>query len=320
MRPMLATPTTTPGVPPVGDDWLHEVKWDGVRAMVNVVDGGFRLTNRTDGDITAGYPEVAAGVGSLPGCVIDGELIALDDAGRPSFHAIAHRMHARNPTHVARHMAERPVTFVAFDLLRLEGRDLTRLPLEERRALLEDLDLALPSWQVSEVFDDGPALADFTRDAGLEGVISKRRRSQYLPGARSTDWVKTPHRTEMVAVIGGWLPETDSPDRLGSLWLGHPADVATFDERPVLYSLGRAGSGLSHDQKATLLTVLRDLERPGAPFDPPPSEPEARRTRWVEPVLCVQVRYLNVTPGGQLRQPVLIALRPDVAPIDADTR
>ena len=316
---MLATPTRTPGVPPTGDEWLHEVKWDGVRAVGHVTGGQFRLFNRTEGDITDGYPEVVEGTDTLPDLIVDGELVVLDSDGIPSFHEIAHRMHARNPAHVARHMKERPAIFVVFDLLALDGRDLTRLPLAERRALLEGIGLTPRVWQLSESYDDGAALAEFTRNAGLEGVVSKKRTSQYLPGARSTDWVKTAHRAEVVTVIGGWLPETDAPDRLGAVWVGNVANAETFEDNPVLYSLGRVGSGLSQKQRAALLTVLRDIERDTPAFDRLPADPEIKRTRWVEPLLCVQVRYLNVTPSGSLRQPVLMSLRPDVSPLDADT-
>ena len=319
MRPMLATPTATPGQPPAGPGWVHEVKWDGVRAIATVSGGTVRLASRNGADITAGYPEVAAGAAGLPDGVFDGELIAFDDQGRPSFHAIAHRMHARNPARVAQHAATRPVVFVVFDVLLLGNEKLLRLPMSQRRRALESIDLARPGWRLSDTYDDGAMLAELTRDAGLEGVISKRLDSPYLPGTRSPHWVKTPHRSELIAVIGGWIPETDSPNRLGALWVGHPADEDTFETLPVLYPLGRVGSGLPHAQRDTLLQVLRDTERDTSPFDPVPSDPEVRRTRWVEPMLCVQVRYLNVTPDGALRQPVLIALRPEVAPIDAPT-
>lgn len=320
MRPMLAIPTATPGVPPLGPGWLHEVKWDGVRALAETRAGRLILYNRTEGEITVAYPEVAEGARGLPdGLLLDGELIAMSSAGVPSFHAIAPRMHVRNPARAARWAKDRPVTFMAFDLLRAGGEDLTRLPLTERRARVERLSLARPRWQLSEQHDDGEALAQFTRDAGLEGVISKRAESPYVPGARSTDWVKTPHRTELVAVIGGWIPETGNDKRLGAVWIGHPADEATFDTDPVLYPLGRVGSGLSHAEKDMLLEVLRTTQRPTTPFSPPPKDPAVRRTHWVEPMLCVQVRYLNVTPDGVLRQPVMLRLRPDVAPVDAPT-
>ncbi len=320
MRPMLATPSPTPGVPPEGPEWVHEVKWDGIRALGEVQGGAFRLTNRTGGDITVTYPEVAAGADGLPdGIVVDGEVVALDGQGRPSFHEIMPRMHVRDAGRARRWAAERPVTFVVFDLLRAGDEDITRRPWHERRALLESLDLDRPAWRLSDTFDDGASLAHSTREAGLEGVMSKKRASPYLPGRRSDAWIKTPHRSELVAVIGGWIPETGDDRTLGALWVGQPADEATFETEPVLYPMGRVGSGLGRADRDTLLTVLRETTRPTAPFSPVPADPAARRTRWVEPMLCVQVRYLEVTPDGALRQPVLVALRPDVTPVDAPT-
>lgn len=319
MRPMLATPTSTPGIPPAGEGWVHEIKWDGVRALAETRGGSVRLFNRTEGEISVAYPEVvAAGAGLPDGLLLDGELIALNADGVPSFHSITPRMHVRSAERAARWAAERPVSYVVFDILQAAGKDLTGLPLVERRAHLAELTMSL-GWQISDLHTNGEALAHATRAAGLEGVVSKQKMSRYVPGARSTDWVKTPHRTELVGVIGGWIPEGGDGKRLGAVWLGHPADESTFMQQPVLYSLGRAGSGLSHAEKDTLLEVLRTIERPSAPFDPAPKDAVSRRARWVEPVLCVQVRYLNVTPDGVLRQPVLVRLRPDVSPLEAPT-
>ena len=328
MRPMLAVPANPPGVPPAGDQWVHEVKWDGVRLLAETRDSAVRLTNRNEIDVTAAYPEIVATVGRLPdGMLLDGEVIALDGSGRPTLQAIASRMHGRDPGRTAKLAQTRPVTYMIFDLLRTGGHDIMRRPLSERRRLLEALDITdvtLPHlgrkvWQVSEQHDDEQALALATRAAQLEGVVSKRRSSPYVPGARSESWVKVPNRTEFVAIIGGWVPETESPGRLGSVWVGHAADEATFETLPVLYPLGRVGSGLGHGQRDDLLKVLREIERPTCPFDPRPVGPEVRRTRWVEPMLCVQIRYLTITENGTLRQPVLRALRPDVTPVAAAT-
>jgi len=326
MRPMLAVPANPPGVPPAGDGWVHEVKWDGVRLLAETRDGAVRLTNRNEIDVTVAYPEIVATLGALPdGILVDGEVIALDASGRPTLQAIASRMHVRDALRTSKLSVSKPVTYMVFDLLRLGGVDLTRRLLAERRRLLEALDIpgvTLPHlgrgvWQVSEQHDDGIALSQATKAAELEGVMSKRRDSLYVPGARSEAWVKVPHRTELVGVIGGWVPETESPNRLGSVWVGHAADEATFDGNPALYVLGRVGSGLSHSSRDDLLKVLREIERPTCPFAPPPTGPEVRRTRWVEPILCAQVRYLTITDNGTLRQPVLRALRPDVSPVDA---
>ena len=322
MRPMLATPTPTPGLPPAGPDWIHEIKWDGVRALAETRDGALRLFNRHEGDISAAYPDIVAGAAGLPdGLLFDGEIIAIDPAlGVPTLQAIAPRIHVRDPERAARLATERPATFMVFDLLRVDGADITRVPLEKRRALLEEIDLDQPSWQLSRTYDDAELVSGIAHEAGLEGVMSKRRGSLYQPGARSIDWVKTPHRTELVAVIGGWVPEADDDSRLGAVWVGHATDEATFDTSPVLYPLGRVGSGLTHRERDMLLTVLRGIELPAPPFAPLPAPgPELRRTRWVEPIICVQVRYLTVSPNGLMRQPVLRALRPDVRPVDAAT-
>ena len=328
MRPMLAVPASPPGVPPAGGEWVHEVKWDGVRILAETRDGSVRLTNRTEIDVTAAYPEIVATVGGLPdGVLLDGEVIALDGTGRPTLQAMASRMHVRDPVKTAKLAQTRPVTYMIFDLLRVGGHDITRRPLSEGRQLLDELDVPGATllhrgravWQVSEQHDDGHALAQATKAADLEGVMSKRRDSVYVPGARSESWVKVPHRIELVGVIGGWVPETESPGRLGSVWVGHAADEATFDENPVLYPLARVGSGLGHAQRDDLLKVLREIQRPTCPFSPRPVGPEVRRTTWVEPLLCVQIRYLTVSDNGTLRQPVLRALRPDVSPVDAAT-
>lgn len=321
MRPMLATPTPTPGVPPQGEGWIHEIKWDGIRVMAATGPAGVRLTNRSGNDITAAYPEVVAGGAQLPdGLLLDGELIAIDrEAGVPTLNAIAPRIHVRDPDKAARLAAERPATFMAFDVLRFDGHDVTALPLEQRRVLLEGLAPFGQAWELSQTFDDARAVTDFTRSSGLEGVMSKRASSRYQAGTRSVDWIKTPHRNELVAVIGGWVPMTGDDRQLGSVWVGHAHDEATFEADPVLYPLGRVGSGLGLTERDMLLTVLRGIERTDSPFSPLPTGPEVRRTRWVEPIVCVQVRYLSISSSGLMRQPVLRALRPDIRPVDAAT-
>lgn len=318
---MLAVPSAQPGVPPSGPEWHHEVKWDGIRLLAETRAGELRLTNRNEIDVTVAYPELTRLATGLPADVlVDGEVVALE-GGKPSFARIASRMHVRDERRAARAAQSLPVTYMVFDLLRLDGAELLRLPLTQRRELLTELDLPQlgASWQVPPAYDDGETLAAATAAQGLEGVVSKRLTSTYQPGVRSIDWIKAPHRTELVGVIGGWVPETDSPNRLGSVWIGHPHDEETFDETGILYPIARVGSGLPHDQRDALLSVLRQIERPTCPFVPPPAGPEVRRTTWVEPIVCVQVRHLGRSDSGVLRQPVLRALRPDVTPLQAPT-
>ena len=322
MRPMLATPSAQPGVPPSGPDWVHEVKWDGIRLLADRSEAGLRLFNRNEIDVTMVYPELTAPGAGLPDDVLlDGEVVVLDAAGRPTLQSIASRMHVRDARRIRELVAARPATFMVFDVLRLDGKDTTGLPLEARRELLDSLDLPAlgPAWQTPPQEADGAALAQATRAAELEGVVSKRLGSRYQPGRRSPDWVKVPHRDELVGVIGGWVPETEHADRLGSVWVGHPADEAGFASTGMLYPLARVGSGLSHAERAQLLTVLRETEINFCPFDPVPEGPEARRSRWVWPAICVQVRYLGTSESGVLRQPVLRRLRPELGALDAAT-
>ena len=183
MRPMLATVADRV---PTGDAWVHEVKWDGMRVLVDVRDGVVTLWSRNERDVTAAYPELE-GIGrDYDDMLLDGEVVALD-GGRPSFHALTERMHVADRRRAQRLAATRPVTLMVFDLLRLFGSDLTVQPWAARRALLDRLDLSGRNWQVPEVYEDGPQLLAATKEQGLEGIVSKRRTSPYAVGRRSSD-------------------------------------------------------------------------------------------------------------------------------------
>ena len=214
MRPMLATVADRV---PTGDAWVHEVKWDGMRVLVDVRDGVVTLWSRNERDVTAAYPELE-GIGrDYDDMLLDGEVVALD-GGRPSFHALTERMHVADRRRAQRLAATRPVTLMVFDLLRLFGSDLTVQPWSARRALLDRLDLSGRNWQVPEVYEDGAQLLAATKEQGLEGIVSKRRTSPYAVGRRSSDWRKTAHRASLSVVVGGWRPEVGSngPDPDGS--------------------------------------------------------------------------------------------------------
>ena len=176
----------TPGPQPIGKDWQHEVKWDGMRVLADISATGLRLTSRTGRDVTVSFPELASVTAGVKDALIDGEVIALRN-GVPSFAALADRMHVGDERR-ARELAQaQPVTLMAFDLLRLYGVDLTQRPLTERRNSLDRLSLPEPTWRSSPVYDDGPALLAATLDQGLEGVVAKRRQSPTSPaGAART--------------------------------------------------------------------------------------------------------------------------------------
>ncbi len=304
MHPMLATPAPS-GVLPRGAGWAFEVKWDGVRALADVRDGTVRLWSRAEREITPAYPELA-GLAALDDVLLDGEVVALDQ-GVPSFAAIAERMHVRDPRRAAELARSRPVTFLAFDALRVAGVDLTARPYDERRAALDAL--TLPEHvSSSPVYDDGDELWAVTREHGLEGVVAKRRGSTYRPGVRSPDWVKAAHRRTRAALVGGWRDETSGTGRLGAVLLGAP------DAQGALRYLGRAGSGLTGVSARAVQEVLTSVALPTSPFTDEVPAPDARGTHWCEPTLVVQVRYLTRSPQGRLRQPVVRGVRDDTTP------
>ena len=306
MEPMLATPTTGPTGLPRGPEWAFEVKWDGVRALADTTSGALRLWSRNEREITAAYPELA-GLAALPGTVLDGEIVLMAD-GIPSFTALAERMHVRDPRRAEALAAQRPVTFVVFDVLRHDGVDLTREGYDERRAVLSGL--ALPEHvQLSPVYPDGAELWQVTAQLGLEGVVAKRRASTYQPGRRSPDWVKAPHRHTRAALVGGWREETTGSGRLGAVLFG------ARDADGALRYLGRAGSGLTGARAGTLTRLLAEHARSDSPFDDDVPAVDARGTHWVDPVVVVDTLYLARNPTGRLRQPVVRGVRTDT---DAD--
>lgn len=307
MRPMLATRgDAVSSAPPSGELWWHEVKWDGVRALVVVREGHLRITSRNENAITAAYPELHGLSGALPeGTVLDGEIVAFED-GRPSFARLADRMHVRDVPRAARLAGSNPVTFMAFDLLRLEGEELDARPLVERRELLEglDLDAAGVSTHVAPVYDDGAMLLEATRQQGLEGVLSKRRDSVYRFGQRSRDWLKYPHRAVRSYVVGGWRPEKERA-RIGALLVGSPTAGG-------LRYRGRVGSGVAGRAAERLSELLEPLAVADSPFADEVPRIDAAGARWVEPVLVVDVAALGVTGGDRLRQPAYIGVRADL--------
>jgi bifunctional non-homologous end joining protein LigD len=303
MRPMFATRGTSV---PAGEEWQHEVKWDGMRVLVDVRHGTTRLFSRNENDATVSFPELT-GL-PLDDALLDGEVVAFAD-GMPSFGALAERMHVSRADR-ARVLAERcPVTLLVFDVLRVGDRDLLEEPLSVRRAVLEDLDLHDDRVQTPPVYGDGQMLFDATYQQALEGIVSKRLTSRYRPGLRSKDWLKFAHRRRESYVVGGWRPETDSRDRLGALLVGRPGGDG-------LRYLGKVGSGVAGRKAVVLRDVLAGLTRARSPFaDPVPKEDAAGAT-WVDPVLVVEVESLGPSSQGRIRQPSYIGTRADLSPAD----
>jgi bifunctional non-homologous end joining protein LigD len=297
---------------PVGPDWTHEVKWDGIRALVEVRDGRVRVWSRNENDISVAWPELQALTALGRDVLLDGEIVSLGQ-GVPSFGALADRMHVRDVNRIARLAELNPVTLLAFDLLRLDGADLTTRPLRERRAALESLGLATGSMaaavQVPGTYDDGDALLEAAEAQGLEGIVSKKWTSAYCPGRRSRDWLKFPIRPTSSYVIGGFRFETDSDHRLGAVLVGEPTDAG-------LVFRGRVGSGIAGRAGQRLGDLLRPLVRDGSPFVTDLPRVDTLGTVWVDPAVVVDVQYLALTRDGRLRQPAYRGVRTDLDPTD----
>ncbi|MQA95634.1 MAG: DNA polymerase LigD [Streptosporangiales bacterium] len=292
----------------------YEVKWDGVRVIAYVPGGAepVRATGRRVNDVTARYPELAALAGQLGRhrAVLDGEVVALDEAGRPSFERLQHRMHVVPGAALLR---EVPVTYVVFDLLYLDGRELFGLPYGDRRELLDGLEIQAARVQTPPSFPaaseaDAEDLLRATAEQGLEGVIAKRLDSTYRPGRRSGDWLKVKtFRTQDVVVVG-WKPgQGRRAGGVGSLLVG-------VYENGELRFAGHVGTGFTDrilDETARLLAPLEVPDSPVAGGVPPDVERDAH---WVRPELVGEVAYAQWTGDGRLRHPVWRGLRDDRLP------
>ncbi len=315
VRPMLTVAVSSADdLPADGAVWAYEVKWDGVRILAHLRDGTVRLVSRAGNEVTAAYPELAALGRVHPDAILDGEVVVLRD-GVPSFAALAGRMHVRDARRAAELAAATPATFLAFDVLAVDGHDLTAgggaLPWSQRRALLDSLaEGGSPGgvWQVSPVYGDRDALVAATLAQHLEGVVAKRRSSLYRPGIRSGDWVKLAHRRVQSVVVGGWRPQTGARGRLGALLIGVP------DAAGGLVFAGRVGSGLTAAAAAELQSRLAPSGT--CPFSGEVPAVDAAGTVWTAPTLVVDVRYLARGAEGRLRQPVFRGIREDLTPDD----
>ena len=311
VRPMLATQGEIP--PPESEGgWAFEMKWDGVRAVVYVAGSTVRVMTRNDREVAATYPELQGLTGALGSqqAVLDGEIVALDAAGRPSFGELQARMHVQRPGKAL--LAKVPVSFLAFDVLHLVGKERLTTAYDGRRSVLEDLGLDGAHWATPPVFEgDGATAIEVSKQQGLEGVIAKRRDSTYQSGKRSRDWVKVKHVRMQEVVVGGWAPgEGNRTGRIGSLLLG------VHDEAGRLVYAGHVGTGFSVKVLADLGERLGRLGRTTSPFAGGVPRAHARGAHWVTPRLVGEVVFTEWTRDGRLRHPSWRGLRPDKSPAD----
>jgi bifunctional non-homologous end joining protein LigD len=308
MSPMLAVADR---LPPDDNEWAYEFKWDGMRVLVWVDGGRIRLVSRNDNDVTRSFPELR-GLGESLGshqALLDGEVVVFGPEGRPSFSRLQHRIHTGSPSAVKRLEAEHPASLVIFDLLHLDGASLLTHTYEDRRAALEALQLGSPSWAVTPSFTDvtGDEILSASVDAGMEGVVAKRRSGPYRPGRRSRDWIKVKNLRTQEVVIGGHTRGTGARSAdFGALLLGVPSGG-----KGKLTFVGKVGTGFSERDRRDLLADLTRLDRSTSPFDTSLPAALVRGTTWVSPKLVGEVRFSEWTPDGHLRHPVWRGLRPD---------
>ena len=306
LLPMLASPGTISDLS--GDEWRFEGKWDGVRAIVEVSDGHFRLVSRNGNDVTSSYPELRELSETLAGhvVVLDGEIVALDSDGRSDFGLLQRRMKLTRPADIARVAPDVPVRLLLFDLLRLDGVSLLRKTYDDRRRLLEAL---RPGGEVVSVPDQlpGPAADALAHSIDLrwEGIIAKKSGSTYLPGKRSHTWIKVKNTQDQEMVIVGWRPgKGRRADGIGGVLMGLPTDDG-------FRYIGAVGSGFSDTALDDLLDRLKPLARKTSPITQTLTRPETLGVRWVRPQLVGEVVYSEWTPEGRLRHPVWRGLRFD---------
>ena len=288
--PMLATPWRSPFTDP---GWLFEVKWDGVRAILTVEGGSVSVRSRRGNDITGGYPELSGFHPSRP-CVLDGEIVAFDEAGRPSFGALQQRMNLSGGMRAIEAARTTPVTYVVFDLL-FDGEDLTDRPIETRLERMAAIDLPTPLIRSQVTENDGEALFAAVAEQGLEGIVAKQRGSPYRPGVRSRDWRKVPHLRIVRAVVGGFTAgEGGRSGSFGSLLLG-------LWDGPRLRWIGSVGTGFDDAALRAIRSGLSEMTTRDNPFQPDPDIPVG--PIWVVPHLVARVEFKEWTRAGRLRAP-----------------
>jgi bifunctional non-homologous end joining protein LigD len=310
IEPMLAVAS---GLPSDAGNYTFEWKWDGVRAMCYYDRGGaqglrFTLRSRNQIDITSRYPELQA----LPAvlrcrqAILDGEIVAMDDAGRPSFHLLQRRMHVGDPSPALCRTV--PVRYVLFDILYRDGKPLLDRPLRERRRCLEAVATDGPYWQITSSHggDAAEAMLEAARQNALEGVVAKRLDSRYEPGRRSPAWRKVKIIQHQEFVVGGWVPEDGGRGaRIGSMLLGY------YDAAGALRYAGKVGTGLNDSDHAMLLPMLRRWRRSVNPFA---DKVPGTNVNFLDPAVVVEVDFRRWSDGGRVQHGAFKGVRSDKDP------
>src|SRR5216117_2272386 len=301
--------------PPAAGDWIYELKFDGIRLIVVKTDKKVSLLSRNQNELRARFPEIIEAIKNLPvgECVIDGEVVALDDQGRSSFQLLqAREMEGRKS----------PVYFYAFDLLQLDGRSLVSLPLEARKNVLKKFcaQAGDPIRYSGAIGGDAERLLEEVKRRGLEGIIGKQRNSVYEPGRRSGAWIKLKCVEQQEFVIGGYTPPQGARKHFGAILVGH------YKDKNLAFA-GKVGTGFTAKSLAMLHKKFQAEECAQCPFVDLPSKQNGqwvqgitpsmmKKMHWVNPKFVAQIKFVEWTRDGKLRAPVFLALREDKKPTD----
>ena len=307
--------------PPIYGDWIYELKFDGIRAIAIKAGKKVNLISRNENKLDARFPEIVGAVKKLPvkECVVDGEVVALDEEGRSSFQLLqASEMEGR----------QSPLRFYAFDLIQLNGKGLLNLPLEQRKELLGKIcgEVGDPIRFSGAIGTDAEALLAEVRRRGLEGLIGKLRASKYEPGRRSGAWIKLKVGHEQEFVIGGYTPPGGARKYFGAILVGYyePAAGRAAKKSELMFA-GKAGSGFTEKSLSILHRKFQKAAREDCPFADLPAKQGGewvqgitpsmmRKMHWVDPVFVAQIKFAEWTRDGKLRQPVFVGLREDKDP------
>ena len=301
--PMLSQSANTP---PDSDEYLYEVKWDGIRALISLDEGEMRIRSRNQHDITAKFPELIIPEKAFraTSALFDAEIVCLDDDGKPVFKHAIHRIQQTTDGAVERARTKYPAVCYVFDCLYLDGRLIVQEPLVRRRAWMTDAIKRGTPYRVSEVVSDGDGLFKAAAQMGLEGIMAKEAASPYQPGKRTTQWlkIKTRQTTECV-IIGYTKGKGDRETMFGALHLAQLTDGE-------LQYVGKAGTGFDGKLMKEIFHELKSSKTIKRPIKERPLDDA--RSIWIEPKLICEVQYASLTKDRMLREPVFVRMRPDL--------
>jgi bifunctional non-homologous end joining protein LigD len=304
IEPMLARAAAKP---PHSDDYLYEVKWDGIRALITLDEGEVRIHGRNRLEITKQFPELLIPEQAFraTSAVFDGEIVCLEGDGRPDFSNVIHRMQQTSESGIQRAKTKCPAVCYLFDCLYLDGRAIVNEPLTRRREWLQDAIRKDTPYRVSEAVEEGAAFFEAVKQMGLEGMMAKQRNSTYTPGKRSECWLKIKTRQTIECVVIGYTQgKGDRATTFGALHLGQR------DGGELKY-LGKVGSGFNDESLRDVSAELQKLTRSKKPVKQ--KTLDESRSVWIEPKLMCEVQFSSITKDGVLREPVFLRLRPDLA-------